>query len=465
MRIKSILDKIAAEGGSNAKMTILKKYVDDIILRDIIYQAKSRRVKFYLRQIPEYTPNGRNESMDWALENLETISSGTLRGGQASDKLAFILSCLSPDNAYVVERIIDKDLKIGMGTSNINKVFKGLIEKTPYMGAKSYAIDLVKKIFKDGGIAASNLKMDGRYCNAVISNGKVELESRQGEITHVGNALFLQELSTLVDCVLNGELTIDGLDRYTANGIVASIVDIEKNRQERGVKATNKKIEGFETKHGSYTDAMNGIRYTVWDVITIDEYVDKKSSVIYQTRANRLNKIIGDTDITMVAVVEGVIVTSFEEAMEHFQEMLARGEEGTILKALNGTWKDGKPNWQVKMKLEMAMDMRIIGFNYGTKGSKNEFLISSLQCESDCGIVKTDPAGLTEERMNYITENQDKIMGTIVEVQCSGLSQNSSGDWSTLHPRFMELRDDKDTCDDLASMQEIEDMAKGLKHA
>ena len=111
------------------------------------------------------------------------------------------------------------------------------------------------------------------------------------------------------------------------------------------------------------------------------------------------------------------------------------------------------------------MDMRIIGFNYGTKGSKNEFLISSLQCESDCGIVKTDPAGLTEERMNYITENQDKIMGTIVEVQCSGLSQNSSGDWSTLHPRFMELRDDKDTCDDLASMQEIEDMAKGLKHA
>ena len=44
MRIKSILDKIAAEGGSNAKMTILKKYVDDIILRDIIYQDKFQNI-------------------------------------------------------------------------------------------------------------------------------------------------------------------------------------------------------------------------------------------------------------------------------------------------------------------------------------------------------------------------------------------------------------------------------------
>jgi ATP-dependent DNA ligase len=44
-----------------------------------------------------------------------------------------------------------------------------------------------------------------------------------------------------------------------------------------------------------------------------------------------------------------------------------RGLEGTIIKAANAGWKDGKP-YQIKMKLEMDIDLRIVGFNYGSKG-------------------------------------------------------------------------------------------------
>jgi DNA ligase-1 len=463
--IKTILDEVSASAGSNGKMETLRKYVDNDTLRHVLYNAKSKRIKFYLKQIPEYTSNGENMPLEWALEKLMDISSREVTGHDAVKYLEDILSSVGADDAYVIERIIDKDLKFGLGTTYINKVFKDLIEDTPYMGAKSFDEKLARKIFEKGGIAVSQVKMDGRYCNAIIRSGEVELESRQGETTFVGDAKFIRELSVMQDCVLNGELTIDGLDRYTANGIVASIVDIEGKRAERSEKENEKKLANFEEKHGSYEEALSKIRYTVWDMITVDEYFEKVSTREYAERAAILSSTLGKFSMSRVVIVEGAVVKSYDEAMTHFQQILARGEEGTILKALNGTWKDGKPNWQVKMKLEMHIDLRIIGFQFGEKGSKNEHVYSTINLESSCGKLKTNPAGMTEAMMADITERHEELMGTIVEIRCCGLSQNSSGEWSTLHPSVVELRDDKDTCDSLESAIEIENMAKGLKLA
>ena len=110
----------------------------------------------------------------------------------------------------------------------------------------------------------------------------------------------------------------------------------------------------------------------------------------------------------------------------------------------------------------MDVDLRITGFNYGGKGTKNEFLISSFNAESSDGLVKTKPQGLKEDMMKYVTENQDKLLGTILQCKSCGLSSDSSGNYSMLHPAFVMLRDDKDTCDSLESIKEIENMVKTL---
>lgn len=110
----------------------------------------------------------------------------------------------------------------------------------------------------------------------------------------------------------------------------------------------------------------------------------------------------------------------------------------------------------------MNIDLRIVGFEYGDVGTKNENVYSTINLESSCGKLKTNASGMKEVMMKDITERADELMGTIVEIRCCGLSQNSKGEWSTLHPSVVELRDDKDTCDSLESAQEIENMAKGL---
>jgi hypothetical protein len=460
MTIKQIFDEIAAEPGTNQKMVILGKYRDNKLLERVLYLANSKRVKFYIKQLPEYPINWGEMGLDSALDALTELSTRKVTGHSAIGRLVYVLQSCTANDAYIIERIIEKDCRLGMGTTNINKIFKGLIEDTPYMGAISFDEKKARAIFNNNASAYSQIKMDGRYCNAIIRNGEVELESRQGEATIVTGATFLDELTQFTDCVLNGELTIDGVSRYESNGIIASITSILSKQEARGPIETRNHIVKFQCKHGDFAKALKSIRFTVWDMITVDEYFDQKSDVPYYSRLTDLTSMVELRKPEMISLVEINIADNYEEAIRYFQEALADGQEGTILKSYHGGWKDGKPNWQIKMKLEMDVDLRITGFNYGT--GKNCNVISSVNAESSDGKVVTRPTGINEAMMQHITDNQEALLGTIVECKCSGLSQDSEGNYSLLHPVFKSLRDDKDTCDDLQSIIAIENMVKGL---
>jgi len=460
MTIKQVFDSIRAESGTNKKMEVLKINSDLESLSKVLYNTYSNRVKYHIKQIPDYSTSGSNLPISWALEKLEDISNREVTGNEAIDYLSYILSSVSSEDAHVIERIIEKDAKIGMARTNINKIFPNLIETTPYQGAQSFSEKRAKEILSEGQ-AWSQVKMDGRYCNAIIQEGQAFLESRSGEPTVIIGATILDELSNWEDCVLNGELTIDGVDRNTSNGIINSIISISKKIQED--EDYSKDIKQIQDRHGmSYGEALGLIRFTLWDRIEIEEYFNGRSDKVYQDRFNDLSTSIDKFKCKMISLVETKQVASYQEAMEHFVEVLNRGLEGTILKSVKAPWKDGKPKWQIKMKLEIDLEMEIIGFNYGTPGTKNQDVISSLTVTSSCGKVVTRPGGIDESTMSWITQNQDKLMGSIITMKCCGLSHDNEGNYSTLHPVFKSIRDDKDVADSLEKIIEIENAAKIL---
>jgi len=209
-------------------------------------------------------------------------------------------------------------------------------------------------------------------------------------------------------------------------------------------------------------DVLDRIVYTCWDIITVDEYYAKASKTPYHKRFEALEKLLQDKKPTRIQLVESREVKTLQDVMEHFLDALKRGLEGTILKDNDGAWKNGKPSYQVKFKLEMNLDLKIIGFQYGEKGSKNEHVISTLLLESSCGKLKTNPSGMNEKMMADVTKRQAELLGTVVEIRCCGLSQNSKGEWSTAHPSIEELRSDKKTFDSLESAKKIEEAAKTL---
>ena len=343
-----------------------------------------------------------------------------------------------------------------MGTRNINKVFKGLIEKTGYMGCKPYSRDLITKLLAQG-TCYSQEKMDGRFINCVIKAGKVANESRQGEPTILDNPLFEEDLAKLGDCVLNGELIMKGVERYESKGIISSLITIANKKAEG--KDPSKDIAKLEKKHLPYQDALDAIRVVAWDILTLEEYHTRKCTRPYDERFGNLIDVLmklehsGEGNNT-IWIVPSRPVSTLKEVMDHFIEVIKRNGEGTVVKSKDGFWVDKKPNYQIKVKKEINLDLRIVGFNYGT--GKNEHVISSLDVESADGLLKTSPTGINESTMEYITDNQDDLMGEIVEIKCSGLSQDSDGNYSVLHPVYKHVRDDKSTPNTLEECIEID---------
>lgn len=460
--ILQIINEIANESSTNQKMVILGKYSTNETLKKVIYLAESRRVKFWIKQIPTINSNSGVSTLETALESILKLSDRTYTGHSAQNYLKSILESLNEDDTIVLSKIIQKDLKIGMGSKNINKVWgANFIEETSYMGAQPYSDKNVTAILSSGK-AFSQHKMDGRYCNAVIKNNHAYLESRGGEPSYLAEASFVKELSTInSNVVLNGELVISGISRYESNGIIASLVTMSKKLDD-GLDIT-KEIQKFNKSNTiKYEEALKSIQFVVWDFITEDEYYAGYSSVRYENRWSDLTEFINFYNFTNIRLVDSIIVSTKEEVINHFKTLISRNEEGTILKSFDNVWKSGKPNTQCKVKIELDFDLKIVGFNYGTKGTKNEHVISSINVESSDGLLKTSPGGINEADMNYITNNQSTLLNTIVKVKCSGVSQNSLKEYSLLHPVFIELRTDKKDADSLEAILKVEADTKSL---
>jgi len=464
-----IIEFLRETPGLNDKRDTLHREKDNKLFQDVLTYTFDPRLTFGIKKIPNYSKSSEFRSLSHALSELDMLIDRSITGNSAIDFLKDILQSLSYKDAKVVEQIIAKDFKAGFGVSLVNDEMKPFqIYSVPYMGATSYSPKRVKDIFKKNNKAISEVKMDGRYLNCVINKGKVFFESRGGKPNPLMNCLEDDVLSIskhlTEDVVLNGELLLaNEPDRYRANGIISSFVSIAQ--KEFDGKDVTKEISKFEKKENmSFQDVKDNLTYVVWDYIPYNDYLKETWKVERQQRLHDIELAISLSEVSNVRCIEYKIVHSETEAIKHFQEMLARGEEGTILKSIDGIWKDGKPTWQCKMKVEVSVDLLIESFNFGTKGTKNENVISSLNCQSSCGGLKTSPGGIKEKDMKFITENMDSLRGSVVEVKCSGISKNSDNEYSLLHPVFIKIRDDKNTCDSLENIIEIDNMAKGLSN-
>lgn len=456
--IYKILEEISKESSTNEKMIILSKYKDNKTLKDVLYLTYSGRIKFHIKNIPVILENCSTMTLEDAIVSLSEIYNRKKTGNVAIEHLKNIISSCSIEDSIVITRIIGRDLKIGMGSRNINKVFPKLIEEIPYMGAKPYSKKGIEAILKKGD-AYSQIKMDGQYVNVIKINDTVELFSRQGEETFIYGAKFVKSLSNIDDIVLNGELTIPGIPRYASNGIITSLIDFGKKKNDN-VDTSKKEFKFFAENGMTIQQALDRIQLTCWDCVPFENFYSCDCKIPYNKRFEKLQNVL--KDLENVKVVDYKILSTFEDVMKHFTEAVSNGEEGTVVKEFDGVWKNGKPSSQCKVKKKETFDLKVVAFNYGEKGTKNERRISSLDVTSEDGLLKTSPFGINEEDMEYITNNMDNLMGKIVEVKCCGVSHDSFDNYSLLHPIFIKFREDISTANTLEECLEKDRMVTEL---
>lgn len=440
-----MLEAAQATGSKLDKQEIVRAAVEgphgpDI--RKLLTYALSPYIRFYVQQYPEPASGGftgKSIGLDMVCATLDAISQRRLTGQTALNAISTLSALLDWSDTHgmvsdreAVRRVILKDLKAGFEVSTVNKVIPGLIPSFAYMRCSLPKDAKLDKWPWAEGIFSQE-KADGMFANFNRPTaGSSVLFSRQGSMFPMES---FEDLAAEADAIFpagtqtHGELLVerDGvvLAREIGNGILNSVL---------------KGGHGFAPNERPI--------YLVWDQVPLDIASSKgKHTVPYR---DRFMTLVGQVHISdIIRTIDSRIVKSIEEAYAHYAELLGQGKEGTIIKNPGMAWKDGSSKEQVKLKLEVDVDLAIVGFVAGQ--GKNAATFGSLLCRTSCGGLEVAVSGMSDAMRAKIHAERDQVLGKILCVRANQVMKPSqaNGLHSLFLPRFVEIREDKTQADSL----------------
>lgn len=492
--ITNIINELNENNSSNYKLEVLRRHKEDILFQRVLKMAVDKAVYNYgvgkktLKKLFEMTmvfDNKKFLTLEEALDILETeFCTRKVTGNEALTRLYEIFTNLNIHDSEIITKIINRDLKINVGKSQINKVFKDLITKPSYNRCDTYSDKTSKNInFKNG--AYVQLKSDGTYREFTVNDSEVSCVSRSGE--EYEYPLHNEILKNLPDSKYTGELTVRCSEK------ILSILK-EKlayaQRLNHETSLLEEMIEQYEIAKSEGKEYIlprsfgNGlinsdepphedIVIELWDMITFEDYnlaksKDKKNmpKEIYDVRFEKLKAALAEIDSEKVKLIPTTIVYSLKEALQITSQYMSEGLEGAILKDRNMLFKDGTNKHQLKLKLHIEVEMRFTEFVEGNKGSKNEDYFSAVKFQNDEGTIKGQigVTTMTEDERDFFHTNRDKIINSIATLKCNDLIKATNNDYYALsHVSFIELRQDKSETDSLKKVFKIRDAATLLE--
>ncbi len=432
---------VRATASKNEKLAILEKNKDDADLREFLRVCYEPRINFYQSKVDmsqvsdvkdkfQHTTFGR----ELLAKVVDQLNGRKVTGNEAKWWLADLYSRLNADwERELLSMLIERDVKAGFSESTINKVWADTVTDIPYMRC-SLPKDAKVDTFPWGDGVFSQIKADGMFANVTRNHdGSVRIESRNG------SPFPLDQLTDLVNDVVAHVFT-----GYQIHGELLVARNGEVLPRQEGNGMLNKVLKGGELPTGCV------VLYDAWDLIPLDRAVTKgKWTLPYKERFKNLAEMLKSGTPT-IRLIETKIVHSFQRAQSHYQEALARGLEGTIIKHPEMEWKDGTSKHQVKMKLEFEVELKVVGYNEGT--GKAAGSLGSLQCESACGKLKVNVgSGFTDKMRADIWARKD--LNVITAKSNSIMPPENKDTYSLFLPIFLEERLDKREADSLERIQ------------
>lgn len=428
MHVTKIFEKIDSASGANEKLEILKEHADNEDLQRVFQLANDPFIRFHVKSEriapKEIDLESFYDAVEYefstALDMLGRVINREVTGNAAISYLSDILSGLSGDESELMKRVIDKNLRCGIKAKQANKIWPGLIGEMPLLKCLDASKDqsaVDGMVFK----AMAQLKIDAARCVAVRYEDRVELLSSSGKLftklTSLSNELF--DMMNVGDQI-DGELWFMNLPRKKSNGIA------------------NKSIKGTIKPHEA-TD----VKFIVWDrLIDFEMFNKNRVDRPYIKRFNSLMEMIPDESLHL-SLVEYKIVESFQETNEYLDSVYARGEEGIILKHMDGPWEFKRSKYAIKYKRVQEAEFEIYKINEGT--GKNKDRMGDVEVKTSDGIITCGVGGgYTDKDRDWFWEHREELVRDrrIMTVRYSERIDNS-----LFLSRFVELRFDKDEAD------------------
>lgn len=445
------IEQIAATPGKKDKEALVAALLKDPLGKQVLVACYDPFVTYGIAKVPDRTspsPDGCGIGHDGFML-LEDMAKRYVTGNLMKARVEDYINDMSARSAELFRRILTKDMRAGFTDGTINRVAPGTVVEFAYMRC-SLPKDAKFDKFQWAKGCFSQVKADGMFANLnTYSDGTVSLHSRQGTPFPVGHP-DLEELYNWASNTLSpgtqshGELLVQDamgktLPRQIGNGML------------------NKVAQGGRLEEG------HRITYSIWDQIPLTvavpkgkcdtPYVDRLTAIIHQLKAKPSG--------IPISLIETRVVGSLREAYKHSAECTRRGLEGTIIKNRTATWKDSTSKEQIKLKLEVEVDLKITGFTEG-KG-KNASTFGAISCATSDDLLKVDAGtGITDKMREEINARREELLGSVITIKINDvLYPSASNDFhSAFLPVVIELRNDKTIADSLQRVIEQVEAAK-----
>jgi ATP-dependent DNA ligase len=388
------------------------------------------------------------------LDLLEALHTRKITGNAARDAVTKCMSIYTEDTCKYLARVLDKDAKAGFSESTVNKVFPGLVpvfkamkgEKVEVKKSKNgnTPFDFNKKV---GFPARIEYKHDGLRSIA-FSGNPVLYFSYDGRIQEQWNGLFDDEINALA-AAHGGPIVLDN-EIEGANFL----------ETQRAKKAGNDL-------------GKENLRLKAFDLLTGEEWASETCTRTQNVRSDYMAELLAKVKPAKIVQTVFEICDTLDQLKAFHSKVVAEGYEGSMIKRIDGVYEWKRSNNWFKWKPIMTVDLRVVGFYEGEKGTKNEGTLGGLVLEgkdengnkirTNCGgfkvrggyldswmksigiDVKNTNDIITPVR-NFIWNNQEKFLGKHAEIEGQELSlaENETEWYSVRFPQMKMWRTDKD---------------------
>lgn len=427
-RFNEFVKEITSSNSKKFKQTVLQKYKDDEVIKRylkiafdpyIVYGISSKKLHKQVSCVA-YPVDSIFDLFYW-LEKHNTGTDAAIKMCQETlDALAFQAP---PSAADLLEKLICKDLSIGVDAKSINAAMPGLIP--------TFNVQLAQKYFEkpeklEGKTFAVTTKIDGGRIIAIKDPaGGVNFYTRAG-----------QKYEGLVD------LEAAFSDSIWPNGIVLdgeiTIIDDAGIPSKEAYKKAMKITRSDGDKHG--------LKMKIFDILTYEEWINQKCEHTYDQRRLFLNNLGFCYQSPYFELLPELYRGSdTSKVLKLLDEAIANQEEGVMINICDAPYEFGRTWSLMKVKKMNTLDLEIVGFEEGS-GRLAGTLGAILVRYKNGNFVKVG-SGFSDDLRDQIWENQATICGAICEISYFEETTNASGGISLRFPVFKDFRPDKTEAD------------------
>lgn len=345
-----------------------------------------------------------------------------IRTGNSAYSLvtSFLSSCRYPK---WMQRVLNRDLRIGLGADTFLKLYPGLFPTMTAMLCDKYNGKRLPYAYY------AQPKLDGLRCIIIVDEKRnCTALSRNNQPLYNLEHIFK-------------ELRKDKAHSYVLDGELFS-----KDWNESLSIAQTENLDG-----SCEGESAVRLKFYAFDIVPLEEWKAKKSKANLEVRRALLENLLMFKGFKYVHPVTYTYVATLKEEVENAMEMFCRqGYEGVVLKDPRATYQFKRSKAWLKYKPVYEDDFKVIKVEEGkgrNKGKLGALLVAGTIkfAGKKYKIITRVGTGFSDEQRLVFFKHPERVVGKVVQVKFQGIAERMKPlpTYALRFTVFTRLRTDK----------------------